>query len=56
MRDYWEQIIAKFFDNYWYFIGPTQTYSNYKLDLRFTPAYVPFPIPWSKIWWEGESP
>ena len=41
MRDYWEQIIAKCFDNF--FIGPKQTCSNYKLDLVFTPAYVPFP-------------
>ena len=43
MRDYWEQVVAKFFDNF--FIGPTQTCSNYKLDLPFTPAYVPFPSP-----------
>ena len=41
MLDYWEQIIEKIFDNY--FIGPIQTSSNYKLDLVFTPAYVPFP-------------
>ena len=32
---------SKFFDNF--LIGPTQTCSNYKLDLLFTPAYVPFP-------------
>ena len=43
MRDYWEQVIAKLFDNF--LIGPTQTCSNYKLDLLFTPAYVPLPIP-----------
>ena len=43
MRDYWEQVTAKFFD--YFFIGPTQTWSNCKLDLLCTPAYVPFPSP-----------
>ena len=37
------QVIAKSFENF--FIGPTQTYNNYKLDPPFTPAYVPFPSP-----------
>ena len=46
MRDYREQVIAKNFENS--FIGPTQTCSNYELDLPFTPAYVPLPISWSK--------
>ena len=54
MRDYWEQVVAKNFDNF--FIDPTQTYINYKLDLPFTPAYVPLPIPWSKRWQEEKSP
>ena len=43
MREYWEQVIAKCFENF--FISPTQTYNNYKLDPPFTPAYVPFPSP-----------
>ena len=43
MRDFWEQVKAKVFDNF--FIGPTQTWSNCKLDPLFTPAYVPFPSP-----------
>ena len=41
MRDYWEQVTAESFDNF--FIGLTRTRCNYKLDLLFTPAYVPFP-------------
>ena len=43
MRDYWEQVIAKLFDNF--LIGPTQTCSNYKLDLLFTPDQLMFPFP-----------
>ena len=41
MGHYWKKVIAKFFDNF--FVGSAQTCSNYKLDLLFTPAYVPFP-------------
>ena len=43
MREYWEKVIAKCFENF--FIGPIQTYMDYKLDPPFTPAYVPFPSP-----------
>ena len=33
--------IAKCFDNF--FIGPIQTYMDYKLDPLFTPTWFPFP-------------